>query len=122
MLQDNVFERGDLAFRGEKSPEAVPALARESDVRSPAQKVTAREPSRIDPVAKTPAPVDVEKTSGDSIAPSRNSFLSRRPVISALGAVLLASVLGGGYLYIDSASRFQSTDDAFIAAAVTDFP
>jgi membrane fusion protein (multidrug efflux system) len=30
--------------------------------------------------------------------------------------VLLAAVLGGGYLYVDYARRFQSTDDAFIAA------
>jgi membrane fusion protein (multidrug efflux system) len=30
--------------------------------------------------------------------------------------VLLASIAGSGYLYIDDASRFQSTDDAFIAA------
>src|SRR6202030_3578043 len=32
------------------------------------------------------------------------------------GAILLAAVLGGGYLYLDYAERFQSTDDAFIAA------
>ena len=30
--------------------------------------------------------------------------------------MLLAAVLGGGYLYVDDAGRFQSTDDAFIAA------
>jgi membrane fusion protein (multidrug efflux system) len=42
--------------------------------------------------------------------------LYRRPIVSAIGAVLLASVLGGGYLYLDYAERFQSTDDAFIAA------
>jgi membrane fusion protein (multidrug efflux system) len=30
--------------------------------------------------------------------------------------MLLAAALGGGYLYIDHAGRFQSTDDAFIAA------
>jgi membrane fusion protein (multidrug efflux system) len=46
----------------------------------------------------------------------RNGFLHRRPIIFAIGAVLLASVLGGGYLYVDHARRFQATDDAFIAA------
>ena len=46
----------------------------------------------------------------------RNGFLHRRPVVSAIGAMLLAAVLGGGYLYIDYAEHFQSTDDAFIAA------
>ncbi len=46
----------------------------------------------------------------------RKGFLRRRPFISAIGAVLLAALLGGGYLYVDYARRFQSTDDAFIAA------
>jgi membrane fusion protein (multidrug efflux system) len=40
----------------------------------------------------------------------------RRPLALSLGALLLASVAGGGYVYWDSASHFQSTDDAFIAA------
>jgi membrane fusion protein (multidrug efflux system) len=42
--------------------------------------------------------------------------LHRRPIVSAIGAILLASALGGGYVYLDYAERFQSTDDAFIAA------
>src|SRR5580658_546656 len=41
---------------------------------------------------------------------------SRRPSVLALGAVLLAAVAGGGYLYWDNASHFEATDDAFIAA------
>jgi membrane fusion protein, multidrug efflux system len=45
-----------------------------------------------------------------------NRALHRRPIVSAIGAILLASVLGGGYVYLDYAKRFQSTDDAFIAA------
>jgi membrane fusion protein (multidrug efflux system) len=40
----------------------------------------------------------------------------RRPLALSLGALLLASVAGGGYLYWDSASHFETTDDAFIAA------
>jgi membrane fusion protein (multidrug efflux system) len=36
---------------------------------------------------------------------------SRRPL-----ALSLASVAGGGYVYWDNASHFESTDDAFIAA------
>ena len=43
-------------------------------------------------------------------------MLRRRPVISAIGAVLFAAVLGAGYVYLDNAEHFQSTDDAFIAA------
>jgi len=33
-----------------------------------------------------------------------------------LAALLLASVAGGGYLYWDNARRYETTDDAFIAA------
>ena len=47
---------------------------------------------------------------------SRTNLLKRRPVVYAIGAILLAAVLGGGYVYLDYAERFQSTDDAFIAA------
>jgi membrane fusion protein (multidrug efflux system) len=46
----------------------------------------------------------------------RNGFLHRRPVVSAIGAVLLASAIAGGYLYTDYARHFETTDDAFIAA------
>jgi membrane fusion protein, multidrug efflux system len=41
---------------------------------------------------------------------------SRHPLALSLGALLLASVAGGGYLYWDNASHFETTDDAFIAA------
>ncbi len=40
----------------------------------------------------------------------------RRLRALSLGALLLASVAGGGYLYWDNASHFETTDDAFIAA------
>ena len=40
----------------------------------------------------------------------------RRLLALSLGALLLASVAGGGYVYWDNASHFESTDDAFIAA------
>jgi len=41
---------------------------------------------------------------------------SRRSLELSLGALLLASVAGAGYIYLDNASHFESTDDAFIAA------
>ena len=34
----------------------------------------------------------------------------------SLGALLLASVAGAGYVYWDNAGHFESTDDAFIEA------
>jgi membrane fusion protein, multidrug efflux system len=40
----------------------------------------------------------------------------RRRLTLSLGALLLASVAGGGYVYWDNASHYESTDDAFIAA------
>jgi membrane fusion protein, multidrug efflux system len=40
----------------------------------------------------------------------------RRPLALALGGVLLAAIAGGGYLWWDDASHFETTDDAFIAA------
>ena len=41
---------------------------------------------------------------------------SQRRLALTLGALLLASAASGGYVYWDSASHFESTDDAFIAA------
>ena len=46
----------------------------------------------------------------------RTGLLKRRPVVLAIGAMLLAAAMGAGYVYLDYAERFQSTDDAFIAA------
>jgi membrane fusion protein, multidrug efflux system len=40
----------------------------------------------------------------------------RRLLALSLGTALLASVSGGGYLYWNYASHFETTDDAFIAA------
>jgi membrane fusion protein (multidrug efflux system) len=62
-----------------------------------------------------PAQPEEEQTQATGKRP-RTSLLKRRPVVLAIGAMLLAAVLGGGYVYLDYAARFQSTDDAFIAA------
>jgi membrane fusion protein (multidrug efflux system) len=40
----------------------------------------------------------------------------RRILALSLGAVLLVAAAGAGYLYLNSTSHFESTDDAFIAA------
>src|SRR5262249_42856566 len=70
---------------------------------------TARAPAQERRVGKEPAPPE-------TVTPQNHSFLRRRPVVSAIGAVLLAATLGGGALYMDYAGHFESTDDAFIAA------
>jgi membrane fusion protein, multidrug efflux system len=118
MLEDSVLERGELALHGLETPESVAAFGRERDLQSRTQEAPSRNsPLRETPVAKEPAsPVESEQGRPRQTKRPQNSFLRRRPIISAIGAVLLAAVLGGGYLYIDDISRFQSTDDAFIAA------
>src|SRR6266403_399143 len=118
MFEDNVLERDEPALHELESPESVPAFAHERDLQPRTQGVTSRNSSlQESPVAKGPAsPVEVEEGRPLPTEQPRNGFLHRRPVVSAIGAILLASVLGGGYLYLDYAERFQSTDDAFIAA------
>jgi membrane fusion protein, multidrug efflux system len=46
----------------------------------------------------------------------RAQFLRRHPFLFVLGLVLLAVATAAGYVYWDYSRRFESTDDAFIAA------
>ena len=117
MLEDSVLERGEQALHELESPESVSAFARKGDLQPQTQEVTSHQPAlQESPVAKGPASLDVEERQPGLTKQPRSGFLHRRPVVSAIGAVLLASALGGGYLYVDNAGHFQSTDDAFIAA------
>jgi membrane fusion protein, multidrug efflux system len=111
MLDDSVLERGGLAVRGVGGPKAIPAWQNEPK-RHPRRQEVAESP-----VVKVPAlPSETEGPPRATGNRPRNSLLHRRPIVSAIGAVFLASALGGGYLYLDFARHFQSTDDAFIAA------
>ena len=113
MLDDSVLERGALAVRRVGNPKAIPALHNEPKGQPRGQEVTARE----GPVAKVPAlPSETEGPPRVTGNRPRNSLFHHRPIVSAIGAVFLASALGGSYLYLDYARHFQSTDDAFIAA------
>jgi membrane fusion protein, multidrug efflux system len=117
MFEDKVLERGERVLEGVESPRTVPAShdpGFESD-----RQVTARAPApQESPAARAPAsPVRPETARPEATGKERRaSFLRRRPVVSAIGAVLLASAIAGGYLYMDSARHFESTDDAFVAA------
>jgi membrane fusion protein, multidrug efflux system len=112
MLDDSVLGGGTLAIRG-GSAKAIPALHHEPKRHPRRQEVAARE----GPVVKVPAlPIETEGPPQATGKRPRNSLFHRRPIVSAIGAVFLASALGGGYLYLDYARHFQSTDDAFIAA------
>jgi membrane fusion protein (multidrug efflux system) len=116
MFEDNVLERDELALEELENPESVPGSRHEpnGESRKEEARVLVRQES---PAAKQPVSPEPEGRQPPPIGKQpRNGFLHRRPVVSALGAILLASVLGGGYLYLDYAERFQSTDDAFIAA------
>ena len=110
MFKDDVLERDGLVLEGVESPQSVPA-SHEPSGKSDKQDVTMRAPSPHEsPAAKDPpSPPQARKE-------RHSGFLHRRPVVSAIGALLLASALGAGYVYLDNSERFQSTDDAFIAA------
>ncbi len=117
MFEDNVLERDRLALEDVESPQSVPA-SRGRGIESERQDVTARAPSSHEGPAAKASP----RVQPDAVQPqaagkeSRTGFLRRHPIISAMGAVLLAFTLTGGYLYVDDARHFESTDDAFIAA------
>jgi membrane fusion protein (multidrug efflux system) len=118
MFKDDVLERDGLVLEGVESPQSVPA-SNEPSVKSERSDVTARAPSADEsPSAKAPASSAQVETAQPQATHKghRAGFLRRRPVVSAIGAMLLAAALGGGYLYLDDARHFQSTDDAFIAA------
>src|SRR6202045_3268160 len=117
MFENDVLERRQLALQEAESPESVSAVGRPN-----------AQPSSAEVQARAPLPPEspgewTEWTAqpAEEEAPAtrkkrRKGFLKRRPVAFAIGTMLLASVLGGGYLYLDYAEHFESTDDAFIAA------
>jgi len=118
MFEDNVLERDGLVLEGVESPRSVPA-SQEPSTASERPAVTARAPFPDEsPAAKAPAsPAQAEAANTQATSKGDGAgFLRRRPLISAIGAVLLATTLAGGYLYLDYARHFESTDDAFIAA------
>jgi membrane fusion protein, multidrug efflux system len=112
MFEDNVLEPDG------PSPQSIPT-SHEPGTAYEKPVVTARAPSpHENPAAEAPAsPVQAEAAQMRATGKGRRAgFLRRRPIVSAIGAMLLASTLGGGHLYLDYARHFQSTDDAFIAA------
>ncbi|MGY3532410.1 efflux RND transporter periplasmic adaptor subunit [Bradyrhizobium sp. USDA 4452] len=112
MFEDTVLERDQPGHEGiEGSPSLPPS--HEPTITAERPEITARAPAQQRPANKQPVPPATIPP--EATAPKRG-FLRRRPVVSAIGAVLLAATLGGGYLYMDYTEHFESTDDAFIAA------
>jgi membrane fusion protein (multidrug efflux system) len=116
MFEDNVLESRPHALEEVESPQSLPGRA--PNAKSLSQEVEARAPVRQeDPGEWIEWPAQPEEEQPQATRKKhRKGFLKRRPVVFAAGAMLLASVLGGGYVYLDYAERFQSTDDAFIVA------
>jgi membrane fusion protein, multidrug efflux system len=116
MFEDNVLERGGLLVEDAESLPSAPASPREPA--TPSRNEQSRAPAEARPSGKPPGlpslPGPQQRQAAD--ASRGRGLLRRRPVVSAIGALLLAAALGAGYLYVDQAGHFQSTDDAFIAA------
>src|ERR1700724_2198319 len=114
MFENEVLERRQLALQEVESPEsgsrpnAQPSNA-EVKARAPLP------PESPGEWTEWPAQPEEEQPQATS-KKRRKGFLKRRPVAFAIGAMLLAAALGGGYVYLDYAEHFESTDDAFIAA------
>jgi membrane fusion protein, multidrug efflux system len=116
MFEDNILESNELTLEGLENPQSVPGSLHEPNgeswkgetrIRLRQESPAAKQPVSPEPEGRQPPPIG---------KPHRNSVLHRRPIVSAIGAMLLAAALGGGYVYLNYAERFQSTDDAFIAA------
>jgi membrane fusion protein (multidrug efflux system) len=118
MFEDNVLKPGPQALEEVESPPFVPAVGRRPNAKSSSQEVKPRAPMRQeDPGEWIEWPAEPEEEQPQATSKkSRTSLVKRRPVVYAIGAMLLAAILDGGYVYLDYAERFQSTDDAFIAA------
>ncbi|WP_414646200.1 HlyD family secretion protein [Bradyrhizobium sp. 2S1] len=114
MFEDTVLERDQEGHPSIEGAPPVPA-PHEADAKPDRPEITAKVPAPERPVGKQPAPPETVPPEVTGKAP-RRGFLRRRPVVSAIGAVLLTAAIGGGTLYMDYAGHFESTDDAFIAA------
>jgi membrane fusion protein (multidrug efflux system) len=119
MFENDVLERDETTFLEADRPQSVPALRDGEQARRRNQQVEARTPLPSSSPTAEPAELPVrteERQPEPSGKERRNGLLHRRPIIAALGAMLLAAAVGSGYVYWDYGAHFQSTDDAFIAA------
>ena len=119
MFEEDVLERADLGAQEVGITQSLSASPHQPSDRLTNEPATVRDLRQQEsPLARRSVPPDQPKerpppATGKS---QRSGLLRRRPVVSAIGSLLLISALGVGYLYLDYAERFQSTDDAFVAA------
>jgi membrane fusion protein (multidrug efflux system) len=117
-FEDDVLE-GDPVAQEAGIPGLIPAVPQQPNDRRSSEAATVQDFLQQEgPVARRSLPPDeIEQEPSQAVGKSpRRGLMRRRPVTSAIGALLLAAAVGGGYLYLDYAWRFQSTDDAFVAA------
>lgn len=100
MLKVTDEETRDEAVQDVEHPQRVTARGKGSREETKGRSPASREGPAIEkPRPKTAAEqhTDVAQTRGEP----RKSFLRRRPIASALGAILAAAVVGAGAIYFD---------------------
>ncbi len=92
------------------------SLAREAELGSAEPAGRIQPELKAAPERSPPQGLSPQSTPDVAAAASEPSFLRRHPRASVTGAVLGVLLIAAGYIYWDHASRFESTDDAFIAS------
>jgi len=117
MLEKNILERRELVLSDAESRQSAagaqhePARSRQEEAGDSAHLLQRAGPNQPSPPANRG-----EGASPAGIRQQNRSLLRRRPAGSAIGALLVATTGGGGYVYFDYLQHFESTDDAFVAA------
>jgi membrane fusion protein (multidrug efflux system) len=116
MLERDSRETGEqILLEGRRSQSAPVRDKREAHRPAADDAVMLRAPARRDQPFE--ADEDFERQERSAGGEARKSWLRRHPVATAFGLLCLAVVaLPAGYLYWDYTSRFEYTDDAYIAA------
>ncbi len=118
IMLENVLERGESAPLEAESPQSVAVLPHEltRSRRDGARQAGAAALLLKRAPSQPSSPTDRREGRPTDIKQQSRSLLRRRPVVSTIGAFLLASIIGAGYVDVDYIRHFESTDDAFIAA------
>jgi membrane fusion protein (multidrug efflux system) len=125
MLEHNSGELGDQTFL--ERPRTDPASASEMGKphgSAPSETLRLRSPARQEPPhadrpgPQPPSEADDEhkprdRSEGEEV---RKSWFRGHPIAVVFGLLCLVLVMAAGYLYLDYARHFQTTDDAYIAA------
>src|SRR5262245_1146085 len=109
MFKDNVLDRSEPALREVESPHFISTSHHQPNAEPAKQEIEARAPLPPDsPAAEQPElPAQAEQKRPEASGTGRRKGpLLRRPVLLAVGAMLLASAIGGGYVYLDYAGHF----------------